>query len=143
VFFRSFKQTFDRRKLCSRSPDNALLELDWSLVGLWMVYAMAAAQVIQQGKSPHRVSVAGALVAVRTAIRNYRWRPEPGEDLWSLLGNALIDTYDRQSSKTARNYPRKKNDKPAGKPQIQPASREQIEAAKELKPRQQEKRLTA
>ena len=51
-------------------------------------------------------------------MRDYRWRPDPGEDLWSLLGKALIDTYVRHGSKAARNYPRKKNEKPAGKPLI-------------------------
>jgi len=143
VFFRSFKQTFDRRKLRSTSPDNALLELDWSLVGLWVVYLMAVANLIKQGESPHRVSVAGALDAVRTVMRDYRWRPEPGKDLWSLLSQALIDTYVRRGSKAARNYPRKKNEKPARKPLILSARREQVKFAKELKARQQEKRLTA
>lgn len=143
VFFRSFKQTFGRRKLRSDSPDNALLELDWSLLGLWMVYLMAVAEVIEQGESPHRVSVAGALGAIRTVLRDYRWRPDLGKDLASLLGAALIDAYDRKSTKASRNYPRKKNEKPAGKPVIQAASREQVACVKELKARQQEKRLTA
>src|SRR5207244_2241671 len=37
VFFRTFKQTFGRRKLRSRSALNAQLELEWSLLGLWGV----------------------------------------------------------------------------------------------------------
>lgn len=143
VFFRSFKQTFDRRKLRSDSPDNALLELDWSLVGLWTVYLMAVAEVIARGESPRRVSVAGALHAVRAAMRDYRWHPEPGEDLSSLLGEALIDTYVRHRPKASRNYPRKKNETPAGKPLMQLANREQITCAKEVKASRQEKRLTA
>jgi hypothetical protein len=143
VFFRSFKQTFGRRKLRSHAPDNAMLELDWSLVGLWMVYLMAVNEAIKQGESPHRVSVAGALGAIRTVMRDYRCRPDPGEDLWSLLGESLIDNYVRHSSKTAHNYPRKKKDKPPGQPVIELASPEQVKFAKELKARQQEKRLTA
>lgn len=143
VFFRSLKQTFGRRKLRSTSPDNALLELDWSLVGLWTVCLMAVARAIDGGESPHRVSAAGALGAVRTVMRDYRWRPEPGEDLATLLGDALIDTYVRHGSKASRNYPRKKQERPAGKPVILLASREQVTCAKELKARQQEKRLTA
>lgn len=143
VFFRSFKQTFGRRELRSKSPDNALLELDWSLLGLWTVYLMAVDKVVKQGESPHRVSVAGALTAVRTVMRDYRWRPDPGKDLSSLLGEALIDTYVRHGSKASRNYPRKKNERPAGKPVMQVASREQVACAKELKSHQQEKRLTA
>ena len=143
VFFRSFKQTFGRRKLRSNSPDNALLELDWSLVGLWTVYLLGVTEVIEQNESPHRVSVAGALSAIRTVMHDYRWRPDPGEDLASLLGKALIDSYVRKSSKTSRNYPRKKNEKPAGKPVIQAASREQVACAKELTTSRQEKQLTA
>lgn len=143
VFFRNFKQTFGRRKLRSASPDNALLELDWSLVGLWTVCLMAVAEVIGRGESPHRVSVARALYAVRTAMRDYRWHPEPGEHLASLLGEALIDTYVRRGSKASRNYPQKKSEKPAGQPLIQLASREQVACAKELTACQQEKQLTA
>ncbi len=143
VFFRSFKQTFGCRKLRSASPENALLELDWSLVGLWTVYLMAIVEVIERGESPHRVSVAGVLNAIRAVMRDYRSRPDPGEDLASLLGAALIDPYVRKGSKASRNYPRKKNEKPADKPVIESASREQVARAKELKARQQEKRLPA
>ena len=143
VFFRSLKQTFGRRKLRSASPDNGLLELDWSLVGLWLACLLTTATLIQQGESPHRVSVAGALGAIRTAMRNYRWRPDPGEDLWSSLSEALIDTYIRRSPKAARNYPRKKNERPAGKPAVQQATREQVSSAKELKAFQQQNQLTA
>jgi hypothetical protein len=143
VFFRGLKQTFGRCKLRSDSPDNALLELDWSLVGLWLVCLLTVDTLIKQGEPPRRVSVAGALDAIRTAMRNYRWRPDPGEDLWSMLSEALIDDYVRHSSKAARNYPRKKHEKPAGKPILHTASREQISCAKALKTTQQENQLTA
>src|SRR5271157_4224654 len=35
LFYRHFKQTFERRKLRSDSADNAELEATWSLLGLW------------------------------------------------------------------------------------------------------------
>ncbi len=143
VFFRGLKQTFGRCKLRSDSPDNALLELDWSLVGLWLVCLLTVDTLIKQGEPPRRVSVAGALDAIRTAMRNYRWRPDPGEDLWSMLSESLIDDYVRHGSKAARNYPRKKNEKPAGKPILHTASREQISCAKALKTTQQHNQLTA
>jgi len=113
------------------------------LVGLWLACLLTVDRLIKQGESPHRVSVAGVLVAIRTAMRNYRWRPDPGEDLWSLLSEALIDTYVRHGSKAARNYPRKKNEKPAGKPIIQRANHEQVSCAKELKTTQRQNQLTA
>jgi len=143
VFSRSFKQTFGRRKLRSDSPDNALLELDWSLLGLWAVCLLTIDELIQQGESPHCLSVAGALDAIRTVMRYYKWRPDPGEDLWTLLGEAITDDYVRRSSKASRNYPRKKNEKPAGKPVLKRATREQVKHAKELKALQQENQLTA
>jgi len=143
VFFRSFKQTFGRRKLRSDSPDNALLELDWSLSGLWAVCLLTIDELIRQGESPHSLSVAGALDAIRTVMRYYKWRPDPGEDLWSLLGEAITDNYVRRSSKASRNYPRKKNEKPAGKPVLKRATREQVKDAKELRALQQESQLTA
>ena len=143
VFFRSLKQTFGRRKLRSASPDNALLELDWSLVGLWLVNLLAVHELIEKGESPAQVSAAGVLGAVRTVMRNYKWRPDPGEDLWTMLSEATIDTYVRRSSKASRNYPRKKQEKPAGKPVMQFASQEQVACAKELKALQRQKQLTA
>jgi IS4 transposase len=35
VFFRTLKQTFDRRKLRWHSASNAPVELEWSLLALW------------------------------------------------------------------------------------------------------------
>ena len=35
LFYRSWKQTFDKRKLRSRKSAHALIELDWSLIALW------------------------------------------------------------------------------------------------------------
>ena len=39
--FRAFKQTYQRSKLRSRTPESAEVELHWSLVGLWMVQLLA------------------------------------------------------------------------------------------------------
>lgn len=143
LFFRSFKQTFGRRKLRSGSPDNAQLELDWSLVGLWMVCLVAVKELIERGELPARLSVAGALDAIRSVMRDYRVRPDPGEDLWTLLRHAITDAYTRKGPKASRNYPRKKNERPAGKPVIQDANDEQRTAAKALKAARQANRLTA
>src|SRR5436309_2513451 len=35
--FRTLKQTFGRRKLRSKTPERAVVELDWSLLGLAMI----------------------------------------------------------------------------------------------------------
>lgn len=143
VFFRSFKQTFGRRKLRSDSPDNALLELDWSLLGLWAVCLLTIHELIQKGESPNRLSAACVLDAIRTVMRNYRCHPDPGEDLSTLLAEAMKDDYVRHRPKASRNYPRKKNEKPAGKPILIRATREQVKDAKELKTIQYVNQLTA
>jgi len=37
VFFRTFKQTFDKGKLKCTGSVNVTLELEWSLIGLWVM----------------------------------------------------------------------------------------------------------
>ena len=131
VFYRSFKQTFGRRKLRCASPDNALVELDWSLVGLWAACLYAKVQQRQTGADLAQTSVAGVLRILRRAIR------DPQRPLAPLLTLALVDGYHRQS-KTSRDYPRKKTDAPAtSPPHILKALKFQITLANEIK------RLTA
>ena len=87
------------------------------------------------------VSVAGLLRAYRSAMREYRGTPEPGESLRERLGAAVIDGY-RRSSKASRDYPRKKREHAIGAPEIRPATELEIERAKQIK-NEQQKRLTA
>ena len=41
IQFRSFKQSIGRTKLRSRTPERAMVELEWSLLGLWVVQLLA------------------------------------------------------------------------------------------------------
>ena len=132
VFYRHFKQTFERRKLRSKSADNAEVEAAWSLLGLWAMALHSQWKLAQAGIPVRRVSIAGVLRAYRTPMREYKSRPDPGEDLWSLLDVALIDEYKRVS-KASRDYPRKKYDPPIGAPEIVTATREQKARAKKIK----------
>jgi hypothetical protein len=59
------------------------------------------------------------------------------ESLWSQVQTALLDDYERTSSKTSRNYPRKKKRERTGPPRITKATRQQINAAKQLERQQQ------
>lgn len=139
LFFRTFKQTFGCRKLRSRAAANATLELDWSLVGLWCVCLLGQRELLENGEDPSRLSSASAISAFQSTLREYRVRPEsPEQSLWSLLRLALLDDYQRSSSKTSRNYPRKKKRERIGAPTIANANKQQINAAKELKHQQQE-----
>jgi hypothetical protein len=132
VFYRHFKQTFERRKLRSQSADNAEVEAAWSLLGLWAMALHSQWKLAQAGIPVRRMSMAGILRAYRKAMREYKSRPDLGEDLWSLLNGALIDEYKRVS-KASRDYPRKKYDPPIGAPEIVPATREQKARAKKIK----------
>jgi len=144
LFFRTFKQTFGRRKLRSHEAENAQLELDWSLIGLWSVCLLAQRELVKAGSDPCQLSPAAAINAIHEVMRYYRTRPEdPSESLWSMFRRALRDDYDRESSKTARNYPRKKKRERIGVPKIIGASRAQIAAAHELGRTKPEFRLPA
>ena len=144
LFFRTFKQTFGRRKLRSHSAANARLELDWSLIGLWSVCLLAQRELTKAGKDPGQLSPAGAIKAIQHTMRHYRHRPDkPAESLSAMFRQALQDGYSRTSSKTARDYPRQKKRERTGVPTIRDASASQIAAALDLKRQQHEFRLTA
>ena len=92
----------------------------------------------------NRLSAAAAIRAFQSTLRGYRVRPESyQESLWSQLRIALLDDYQRNSSKTSRNYPRKKKRDRIGAPKITRATKEQITAAQELKKQQPEFQLPA
>jgi hypothetical protein len=134
LFFRTFKQTFGRRKLRSHTPANAQLEAEWSLVALWAVCLLAQREIARSGGNPVRLSPAGAIKAIQKVLVHYRVRPEGPEDsLRWMFRHALLDDYCRSGSKAARAYPRKKHRERTGIPKIATASPSQVAAARELK----------
>lgn len=143
VFYRSLKQTFDRRKLRSRNSDNAYTEAQWSLLAFWAMALHAQHYQTTQRLDPNRLSCAGMLRAYRRAMREYKSRPEAGEDLYSLLRIALKDNYERTKPKTNEDYPRKTQKKPAGKPKIKKATKTQVARAKRVKKNEPAVGLTA
>jgi hypothetical protein len=144
LFFRTFKQTFGRRKLRSRSAATAKLELEWSLLGLWCICLLGQRELAASGQEPTRLCAAAAIRAFQTTLRDYRVRPESREEsLWSQMRAAVLDDYQRSTSKTSRNYPRKKQRERTVAPKIDNATKQQVNAAKELKQKDAELRLTA
>jgi IS4 transposase len=144
LFFRTFKQTFGRRKLRSRKAEHAKLEAEWSLVAVWAVCLLAQREIANSGGDPHRLSPAGAIKAIQAVVRHYRNRPEsPTDSLRWMLRHALQDDYQRTSSKTARSYPAKRKRKRTGVPKIDNASKLQIAAAAAFRAREPELRLPA
>ena len=120
--FRSYKQTFGRSKLLSRTPQRALVELDWSLLGLWMIQLLAVKEQLAIGSLPERSSVALAVSVIQEAM--HAWPDDIcNPRLWrSRLSAAVKDEYHRTSSKRARYRPHIKDVPSAGKPKIVPAT---------------------
>ena len=141
LFYRNLKQTFGRRKLLSTSAENARLEIEWSLVGLWAMALYALVEATKQGFPPQRLSFAKLLLGFRRTMRDYLHPTERGERLCQRLRLAIIDRYIRKN-KASRNYPRKKQEIPPGPPNILPANKAQTIRAKEVA-MEQRIRLTA
>ena len=144
LFFRTFKQTFGCTKLRSHSAANAELELDWSLVALWSICLLGQCELVRVGERPSQLSAAGAIRAVQSTLRDYRVRPESADEtLSSLLAHALLDGYQRSSSKTSRGYPTKKKRERTAAPKIIAATTTQIATAAEVKTINKQIRLAA
>lgn len=142
VFYRHFKQTFGRRKLRSNSADNAQIEIQWSLAGLWAMGLYALVQIVKQGFSPNRLSIAETIRTFRNTLRDYRHVRQPAERLCTQLRDAVTDAYIRQN-KASRAYPRKKQESPPGAPKIITANKFQIQHAKQIATINKQKGLTA
>lgn len=117
VQFRTLKQVFGRAKLQSRTPERAYQELEWSLIGLWLIELLTVSEQIPAGIGPERSSPSVAIQIVQDAMS--RGRPK---SLRQELRGAVKDTYRRKSKKAARYRPKSK-DKPAtGRPKTVSAS---------------------
>jgi len=122
VFYRSLKQILKRRKMRSEAPVQAALELRWSMTGLMLLGLMGVKNLMDQGHEPKALSTAKALRHIRTVMHHPSGRYRRGHSLAKQLGNAVKDTYQRRSSKEARDWPHIKKEKPAGKPKIETAT---------------------
>jgi hypothetical protein len=145
VFYRSYKQTMDRRKILSRTPQTCQADASWMMLGLWLLGLMTAARIIEAGGDPKEISVARARDAARRASRESRRgkrsaarlqekgrrrrrrRRAEVPDLPRELAEARKDRYERRRSiKEARDYPRKKRQKPPEPPKIRPATPSEV-----------------
>lgn len=144
LFFRTFKQNFNRRKLRSQKPEYAELELDWALLSLWGMLLLGQRELQQGGQAGDAQSATQTIRAFQAAILDYRIRPATAESsLRQGLRAAVLDDYHRTSAKSSRNYPKKKARERTGPPQITKATKEQRLAAQRFKQRAQELRLAA
>jgi hypothetical protein len=128
TFFRTYKQTLQRRKLLSRTPENALVECRWTVAALWLLGLVCLAR--RPPGDPADWSPAQARDAVRRALRPAaRRRPT----FQTAIRRARRDRYVRRRPKRSRDYPRKKRESPPRKPRIKTATRTQIHQAKRLR----------
>jgi hypothetical protein len=132
VFFRSCKQTLQRRTMRSRTAESAHSELTWAVFGIWLLGLMSVVVMIEKGQDPLRWSVAKARQRVRKAMRNAGKSQPKGRQptLREQLAHATKDDYTRSGSKKARNWPQKKKEKPPGAPKITMATLQQRKSAK-------------
>lgn len=133
LYYRHLKQTFGRGKLRSHNAENAEIEMHWSMLGLGTMLLNGVREVRGDDEAANRLSVSAVLKAFRGAMTYYQDDPEPGKSLRNLLQAALIDTYER-ANKASRNYPRKRQAKPAGSPLISDATVSQRDLASDLCP---------
>jgi hypothetical protein len=133
VMYRTFKRTLEHHKMRSDTPQRAKIELDWYMVGLWMLGLMTLESMNPRRRLSERWSAAGAISCVRLAMRNAR-RPHRRGGLRRELSRAVQDSYVRLRPKKARHYPRKKTQRPAGRPKIRMATRSEVQAAQAVGP---------
>jgi Transposase DDE domain len=122
--FRALKQTFGRRKLRSKRPDRALVELDWSLVGLTIIQLFAIKEQVQFGAPPEQCSVSLAIRIVRETVDRWHETPTADETFRLRLRAAVADEYQRTGSKKARYRPDFKDKPAAKKPKLLDATRQ-------------------
>jgi len=127
VFYRSCKQTLQRRKMLSRCPSGCYAELHGTMLGLWLLGLISVAAIVRRGGTPLSWSVALSRRLVRQALQG-----TGRGDLQVRLARAVKDDYQRQASKKARDWPHKKKEPAAGAPKIKPANREQLRQMKRL-----------
>ena len=124
IQFRSLKQTFGRTKLRSRTPERAMVELQWSLIGLWMIQLLARKEQAKARDPDKLTSIATVLRIVRQMMQRDTAVPKRAECFAKQLTQAVTDNYKRKSKKASRNYPRQFQQKRIAKPTIIVATKE-------------------
>lgn len=123
VGYRELKQTLDRRKLRARAPTAGRLELA-GVVLAWALLRLQALRVLQ--RAIIRTSLAGVLRVIRRVLEAIRHGQSTG---WfrAALRAAVRDHYERRRSKSARDWPHKKNDPPPKPPKHRMLSPSEIQ----------------
>jgi hypothetical protein len=132
--YRTLKQTLGRRKMLSRAPALAALELRWTLAGLWLLQLLSVRALVASGVDPLRKSLAAARRCVCWMLRQVDRRWRAGDGLLARLRRAVQDDYVRRGPKAVRPWARKKTHRPPGEPQILDATPLQVQQAQTFAP---------
>lgn len=136
IFYRQAKQTLERRKMRSASAARALLEMHWTLIGVWLLMLMTASELAARRRDPLTMGLAAAARAMRRWSRN-QTATGPSWRVRRELGTCLRDRAPRRRGKANRQWPNKKNPPPPGHPKLRKARRAQLRAARRLARRRQ------
>jgi hypothetical protein len=128
LLFRAMKQTLARRKMLSDSPRHAEVELDWTVIGQWLLSLL----LLEQGgiQASVRQGFAAALRIVRAALAG---QADGRHSLWRTLARIRPDRYRRHRPKKARDWAHKKNDPPCGMPKLRMATPMEIRMARRFR----------
>jgi hypothetical protein len=117
VFFRTVKQSYERSKLLSRTPENAKQEIQWTILGIWVALTEGTKSIPAGSRlSPVRVlrTISNLVLAV-SRISTLKL------NLSMQLSSCVIaDETSRRSDKNSHTYPRKKRKRQTGEPNIKP-----------------------
>lgn len=120
VYYRSLKQTLDRSTLLSHSPQAALCEQTWTVLGAWLLQLTTASALIEAGQQPRSWSAAQARDVIRHTVR-MAIHPTCGsrsDCLRQQFSRCCVDSYFRGGPKQTRPCARKKRERPPGPPNI-------------------------
>lgn len=131
LYHRHLKQTLGGHKTLSRTPENALLEVQWIILGFLVMATYATNQFIRNDIPLRKMSMANVFRAFRSTARDYR-HPIDRNTLNAMIQDAQKDDYKRKSDKTSRHYPQKRKHKPPGPPEVKVAEAWKKELAKRL-----------
>lgn len=102
--YRCLKETLQGRKMLSTSPSHAEVELDWTMIGMWVLTLLALGNSTS-GASGKDVSPAGALRVVREMV-THRHPSRRRVCVAALLSSARTDRYSRKRAKSKKHYPK-------------------------------------
>jgi hypothetical protein len=121
VFFRTVKQSYERSKLRSRTPENAKQEIQWTLFGVWIALTEAT-RSIPDGRRLSPVRVLRAFAKLVVAVSEFSAKKLNLRNRLSLC--VLASESSRKSEKNSKSYPRKKRKRQTGEPSIESISDE-------------------